>query len=55
MHWIRRVSLSSAGVGFSRSSSVFYRVFVGAVVDGAEDEGSGDTPTFDVHTLLEAF
>jgi len=27
---------------------VFYGVFVGAVVDGAEDEGSGDTPTFDV-------
>jgi len=34
---------------------VFSGVFVGAVVDGAEDKGSGDTTTFDVHTLLEAW
>jgi hypothetical protein len=34
---------------------VFSGVIVGAVVDRAEDESSGDTTTFDVHTLLEAF
>ena len=53
--WSIWVSLSSAGVGSSRSFSLFYGVFLGAVVDGAEDEDSGDTPTFDVHTLLRPF
>lgn len=45
----------SAGLGSSRYSSVFYRVFIAEEVDGVEEKKLGDTRMVEVLTLLEAF
>jgi hypothetical protein len=45
----------SAGSGSSGSSAVFSGVFVAEEVDVVGDKESGDTATFDVPALLEAF
>ena len=49
------ISLSFAGLGLSRSSSVFSGVLTAEEVDGVGDKWSGDTTVVDVQTLLEAF
>jgi hypothetical protein len=49
------ISPSSAGLGSSRSYSVFYGVYIAEEVDGVRDKVSGNTTTVDVQTLLEAF
>jgi hypothetical protein len=48
------ISLSSACSGPSGSSSLFSGVFIAEEVGGAGDNGSGDTTTVDIQTLLEA-
>jgi hypothetical protein len=45
----------TAGSASPRSHYVFPGVFIAEVVDGAGDEGSGDTTMVDVQTILEDF
>jgi hypothetical protein len=50
-----RVFPSSADLGSSGFSSLFYGVFKAEDVDGIGDSGSGDTAMVYMQTLLEAF
>jgi len=45
----------TAGSGSSGSQYVFPGVFIAEEVDGAGDEGSGDTTMADVQTILQDF
>jgi hypothetical protein len=45
----------AASSGSSGSCYVFSGVFIAEEVDGAGDEGSGDTTMVDVQTILEDF